>query len=230
MIRYLLSISVVFCIGRVQADCDAPALRLPRQDDLLERVIKKSVEAASRKPDLDGYGYTIEFSGYRFEIGSRKKVDPPYSVDFDFDAIKQILTTEMVSSEYYFGPKPQDFNVGKIECYDLNGDFRCDLVFYTVSTGANAYPGVSSIVNEWVVAPFVAEGRHGTVPWDEAYLVTQWKEFSPDRIYQGVVVSLGKIRAADGALEKYIANLRQTLFGMEEDQVSGSVSGAVEYL
>lgn len=93
MIRFLLPSFVVFCIGSVQADCDVPALRLPQRDDLLERVIRKSVAVANQKSDMARDGYVIEFSGHRFEIESRKKFDPPYLVDFDFNVIKQILLT-----------------------------------------------------------------------------------------------------------------------------------------
>jgi hypothetical protein len=151
MFRYLLSLFFVFLIGIAQADCDAPALRLPHQTGLLERVIRNPPDAATQQSDLEGYSFTIEFSGFQYEVGSRKRLDRPYLVDFDFDRIKQILTTAMVSSEHYYGPRPQDFNLADIECYDLNGDSKCDLVFFTVSTGANAYPGVIGFTGDmWV--------------------------------------------------------------------------------
>ena len=58
-----------------------------------------------------------------------------------------------------------------------------------------------SLAHKGIEAALLAKGRHGAVTGNESHLVAQRKELFTDRADQRVVIALGKVGAADGALE-----------------------------
>ena len=54
--------------------------------------------------------------------------------------------------------------------------------------------------NKGIVDPLVTDGGHGAVAGDERHIVIQGEQLVLDGLDQGVEISLGEIRAADGAV------------------------------
>ncbi len=89
------------------------------------------------------------------------------------------------------------------------------------------YPCLPEPKGLWV--RFVADGGHGAVAWNKGYVVIQGQQLVLDGLNQGVVIPLGEIGAADGAVEQYIAHDHQLGFRLIEHHMAGGVSRAVAY-
>jgi len=93
--------------------------------------------------------------------------------------------------------------------------------------------GDDMIGDKRVGTAFFAERRSRAVPGDERHVITQGPQALPDRPQQRRVVTARKVGSSDRAVKQDIANEREPLFRVKENDMSRRMSRTMtnfEYL
>lgn len=64
---------------------------------------------------------------------------------------------------------------------------------------------------------------------NEGHIIAKRQQFFVDGSQQGIVIALGEVRASDGPSEQYIADERQPATPVEEDDMPGGMTGAMDH-
>jgi hypothetical protein len=136
----------------VLADCDAPSLSFKKHSGVICGFkVTKLYNDEDLKKERKTKDIVIKFGDYQFLMSPKSSKSKPQKVKFDVKSVSKKLLDNFKSGEFYLGSEKQLFSIKDIDAYDLNGDFKADLIFFDVSPGANVYSGVVGIIGkQWV--------------------------------------------------------------------------------
>ena len=96
---------------------------------------------------------------------------------------------------------------------------------------ATSAPGCEALsAKVGIGASFVSDGGHGAMPRDEAEIVAQREELLLNRIEELAVIAARKVGAADGSPKEHVADLRQSIRGVDEHHMARGVSRTMQHL